>query len=162
MTEALVLEGIRKSFGDLEVLKGVDLSVNEHQVICLIGASGSGKSTLLRCINLVEPIGWEIGIIRVENVALGAAAGVLIGLAAWPRGATGQLAQSLADAQGHGKFRARLRQQFDFVIARLLTHVIADERLSGAGDPARDAFYADSESHAARLHQMRRWTVGLL
>jgi uncharacterized membrane protein YccC len=48
--------------------------------------------------NLVEPIGWEIGIIRVQDVALGVAAGVVIGLAAWPRGATGQLAQSLADA----------------------------------------------------------------
>jgi uncharacterized membrane protein YccC len=48
--------------------------------------------------NLVEPIGWEIGIVRMQDVALGAAAGVVIGLAAWPRGATGQLAQSLADA----------------------------------------------------------------
>ena len=48
--------------------------------------------------NLVEPIGWEIGVIRIQDVALGAAAGVVIGLAAWPRGAAGQLAQSLADA----------------------------------------------------------------
>ena len=53
---------------------------------------------VLVLFNLVEPIGWEIGIIRVQDVALGAAVGVLIGLAAWPRGATGQLAQSLADA----------------------------------------------------------------
>ena len=48
--------------------------------------------------NLVEPIGWEIGVIRLQDVALGAAAGVVIGLAAWPRGAAGQLAQSLGDA----------------------------------------------------------------
>ncbi|HEY1590399.1 MAG TPA: FUSC family protein [Solirubrobacteraceae bacterium] len=48
--------------------------------------------------NLVEPVGWEIGIVRIQDVALGAAAGVVIGLAAWPRGAGGQLAQSLADA----------------------------------------------------------------
>jgi len=48
--------------------------------------------------NLVEPIGWEIGIVRIQDVAIGAAAGVVIGLAAWPRGATGQLAESLADA----------------------------------------------------------------
>ena len=48
--------------------------------------------------NLVEPVGWEIGVIRIQDVALGAAAGVVIGLAAWPRGAAGQLAQSLADA----------------------------------------------------------------
>ena len=48
--------------------------------------------------NLVEPIGWEIGLIRIQDVAIGAAAGVVLGLAAWPRGAAGQLAQSLAEA----------------------------------------------------------------
>jgi polar amino acid transport system ATP-binding protein len=53
---ALACENVHKSFGDLEVLKGVDLSMEEHEVVCLIGASGSGKSTLLRCINLLEPI----------------------------------------------------------------------------------------------------------
>jgi polar amino acid transport system ATP-binding protein len=56
MAEALRIEGLHKSFGDLEVLRGIDLSVSEHEVICLIGASGSGKSTLLRCINLLEEI----------------------------------------------------------------------------------------------------------
>jgi polar amino acid transport system ATP-binding protein len=50
------IEGIHKSFDKLEVLKGIDLSVAEHEVICLIGASGSGKSTLLRCVNLLEPV----------------------------------------------------------------------------------------------------------
>jgi polar amino acid transport system ATP-binding protein len=53
---ALVLEGVHKSFGRTEVLRGVDLAVDEHHVVCLIGASGSGKSTLLRCVNLLEPI----------------------------------------------------------------------------------------------------------
>jgi polar amino acid transport system ATP-binding protein len=53
---ALVCEGVRKSFGKLEVLRGVDLELGEHEVVCLIGASGSGKSTLLRCVNLLEPI----------------------------------------------------------------------------------------------------------
>jgi polar amino acid transport system ATP-binding protein len=53
---ALLLENVHKSFGDNEVLKGIDLTVEPHEVVCLIGASGSGKSTLLRCINLVEPI----------------------------------------------------------------------------------------------------------
>jgi len=53
---ALRIEGLYKSFGDLEVLRGIDLVVAEHEVVCLIGASGSGKSTLLRCINLLEPI----------------------------------------------------------------------------------------------------------
>jgi polar amino acid transport system ATP-binding protein len=50
------VHGLHKSFGDEEVLRGIDLSVEEHQVVCLIGASGSGKSTLLRCINLLETI----------------------------------------------------------------------------------------------------------
>ena len=53
---ALVVEGVHKSFGRLEVLRGIDLAVAEHEVVCLIGASGSGKSTLLRCVNLIEPV----------------------------------------------------------------------------------------------------------
>jgi polar amino acid transport system ATP-binding protein len=53
---ALEIEGLRKSFGSHLVLDGIDLSVGEHEVICLIGASGAGKSTLLRCLNLLEPV----------------------------------------------------------------------------------------------------------
>ena len=56
MSELLRIEGLSKNFGDLAVLRDVDLSLAEHEVVCLIGASGSGKSTLLRCINLLEPI----------------------------------------------------------------------------------------------------------
>jgi polar amino acid transport system ATP-binding protein len=52
----LRVEGLHKSFGQLEVLRGIDLTVHDHEVVCLIGASGSGKSTLLRCLNLLEPI----------------------------------------------------------------------------------------------------------
>jgi polar amino acid transport system ATP-binding protein len=63
--DALLLEDVHKSFGSLEVLKGIDLEVAEHEVVCLIGASGSGKSTLLRCINLLESI--ERGRIVVEG-----------------------------------------------------------------------------------------------
>ena len=66
MSEALLLEGVHKSFGTLEVLRGVDLTVADHEVVCLIGASGSGKSTLLRCVNLLEPI--DAGRIVVEGV----------------------------------------------------------------------------------------------
>ena len=62
---ALVLEDVHKAFGDNEVLKGISLSVDRHEVVCLIGASGSGKSTLLRCINLIEPI--DSGRIIVEG-----------------------------------------------------------------------------------------------
>ena len=54
--EAIRIEGLHKSFGPNQVLKGVDLRVATHEVVCLIGASGSGKSTLLRCANLLEPI----------------------------------------------------------------------------------------------------------
>jgi len=53
---AVELQGVRKSFGEHEVLRGIDLAVEEHGVVCLIGASGSGKSTLLRCVNLLEGI----------------------------------------------------------------------------------------------------------
>jgi polar amino acid transport system ATP-binding protein len=53
---ALRLEDVHKSFGKVEVLRGIDLEVPEHDVVCLIGASGSGKSTLLRCVNLLEPV----------------------------------------------------------------------------------------------------------
>ena len=50
----LKIEGLYKSFGDLEVLKGIDVQISKGEVVCIIGASGSGKSTLLRCINLLE------------------------------------------------------------------------------------------------------------
>jgi polar amino acid transport system ATP-binding protein len=62
---ALVVEDLHKTFGRLEVLRGVHLSVKEHEVVCLIGASGSGKSTLLRCVNLLEPI--DAGRIFIEG-----------------------------------------------------------------------------------------------
>jgi len=66
MTDAVRIEGLHKSFGDLEVLRGIDLSVDDHDVVCLIGASGSGKSTLLRCIDLLEPV--DAGHIWIEGV----------------------------------------------------------------------------------------------
>lgn len=62
---ALEIEDVHKAFGDLAVLKGIDLTVKEHEVVCLIGASGSGKSTLLRCINLLESL--EAGRIVVQG-----------------------------------------------------------------------------------------------
>ena len=68
MSEAVRLEGIHKSFDGLEVLKGIDLTLDEHQVVCLIGASGSGKSTLLRCINLLEQV--EAGRIWIHGAEI--------------------------------------------------------------------------------------------
>ncbi|WP_269751534.1 amino acid ABC transporter ATP-binding protein [[Bacillus] enclensis] len=52
--EMIKVEKLNKSFGDLHVLKDIDMSVRESEVVCLIGASGSGKSTLLRCLNFLE------------------------------------------------------------------------------------------------------------
>jgi polar amino acid transport system ATP-binding protein len=54
--DALRLEGVHKSFGKTEVLRGIDLSLAPEEVVCLIGASGSGKSTLLKCVNLTETV----------------------------------------------------------------------------------------------------------
>jgi polar amino acid transport system ATP-binding protein len=62
---ALLVEDLHKSFDGLQVLNGIDLSVAEHEVVCLIGASGSGKSTFLRCVNLLEPI--DRGRILIEG-----------------------------------------------------------------------------------------------
>ena len=65
---ALSIHGLWKAFGSLEVLRGIDLEVAEHEVIALIGASGSGKSTLLRCINLIEPIDAGRILIKGEEI----------------------------------------------------------------------------------------------
>jgi polar amino acid transport system ATP-binding protein len=56
MPAVVEVQGVTKAYGATEVLRGVDLALNEHEAIALIGASGSGKSTLLRCIDLLEGI----------------------------------------------------------------------------------------------------------
>ena len=61
----LELTGVTKRFGEVEVCRGIDLTVAAHEMVCLIGASGSGKSTLLRCINLLEPI--DDGVILLDG-----------------------------------------------------------------------------------------------
>jgi len=61
----LEIEGVEKRFGDNWVLRGIDMNVNEHEVVCLIGASGSGKSTLLRCVNLLEKV--DAGTITING-----------------------------------------------------------------------------------------------
>ena len=68
MSAALDLRAVRKSFGKLEVLRGIDLTLTEHEVVCLIGASGSGKSTLLRCVNLLEPIDAGRIVVRGDEI----------------------------------------------------------------------------------------------
>ncbi|ALK91511.1 MULTISPECIES: amino acid ABC transporter ATP-binding protein [unclassified Limnohabitans] len=64
----LAIQGLRKSFGDNEVLKGIDLQVQAGEVIAIIGKSGSGKSTLLRCINGLET--FQAGTLTVDRQAL--------------------------------------------------------------------------------------------
>jgi len=61
----LEIRDVRKEFGPIQVLRGINMNVDEHQVVCLIGPSGCGKSTLLRCINGLEKI--QGGEIRLEN-----------------------------------------------------------------------------------------------
>jgi polar amino acid transport system ATP-binding protein len=68
MPPAVAIEGLHKSFGKLDVLRGIDLEVPESEAVCLIGASGSGKSTLLRCINLIEPINAGRIVIHGEDI----------------------------------------------------------------------------------------------
>jgi polar amino acid transport system ATP-binding protein len=65
MSAFLEIDDVHKYFGRNEVLRGVSLSLDEHQVVCLIGASGSGKSTLLRCVNALEDI--QQGEIRLDG-----------------------------------------------------------------------------------------------
>ncbi|WP_415919654.1 amino acid ABC transporter ATP-binding protein [Tateyamaria sp. SN6-1] len=62
----LSLRGVTKSFGDSQVLRGIDLDVAPGEMLCLIGASGSGKSTLLRCMNGLEPV--DDGEVRLDGV----------------------------------------------------------------------------------------------
>lgn len=61
----LALEGVHKSYGDKQVLNGIDLAIDDHEVVCLIGPSGCGKSTLLRCVDLLDPI--DAGAIRLDG-----------------------------------------------------------------------------------------------
>ncbi|MBW8480793.1 amino acid ABC transporter ATP-binding protein [Actinomadura parmotrematis] len=64
---AIEIAGLRKAFGDHEVLRGIDLAVAAGEVVCVIGPSGSGKSTLLRCVNLLEePTGGTVRVAGAE------------------------------------------------------------------------------------------------
>ncbi len=62
---SIVFKDIHKNFGDLKVLKGINLEINKGEVVCLLGPSGSGKSTLLRCLNYLERI--DSGLITIDG-----------------------------------------------------------------------------------------------
>jgi polar amino acid transport system ATP-binding protein len=79
--EILRLENLHKRFGELEVLRGIDLEVKRGEVVCVLGPSGSGKSTLLRCINLLEQP--EQGEIYLEGRDICKGAGSAAGEAGW-------------------------------------------------------------------------------
>ncbi|MBO0993889.1 amino acid ABC transporter ATP-binding protein [Bacillus sp. SD088] len=64
----ITVNNLHKSFGKLEVLKGIDMEIEENEVVCVIGPSGSGKSTFLRCLNLLEEITSGEVIIDGENI----------------------------------------------------------------------------------------------
>ena len=70
MTAAIAIEGVHKSFGDVAVLRGVDVEVAESDAVCLIGASGSGKSTLLRCVNLLERVDSGRILVHDEDITV--------------------------------------------------------------------------------------------
>jgi polar amino acid transport system ATP-binding protein len=69
----LALDAVQKSFGDLHVLRGIDLDISKGEVVCVLGPSGSGKSTLLRCINMLEPP--DAGRILLEGMEITAGRG---------------------------------------------------------------------------------------
>jgi polar amino acid transport system ATP-binding protein len=67
--QMVVIEGLRKNYGSLEVLRGVDLRINAGEVVCITGPSGSGKTTLLRCVNFLET--YQAGHIYVDGTLVG-------------------------------------------------------------------------------------------
>ena len=69
MADLLTISGLRKSFGKTEVLKGIDCSMAQGDVVCVIGASGSGKTTMLRCLNMLEA--FDGGVIRIDGQEIG-------------------------------------------------------------------------------------------
>ena len=81
----VVMRDVRKSFGELEVIKGVSMSIAKGEVVCIIGPSGSGKSTLIRCINALNPIdsgsinvgGIEVNDPRLDTLALRREVGIV-------------------------------------------------------------------------------------
>ena len=68
MSSIIEVKGLKKNFGSLQVLKGIDAAIEENEVVCIIGPSGSGKSTFLRCLNRLEEI--TDGEILIDGVHL--------------------------------------------------------------------------------------------
>jgi polar amino acid transport system ATP-binding protein len=142
VTALLSVEGLRKTYGDKVVLRDVDLEVEPHDVICLIGASGSGKSTLLRCLNLLETVedgtitfeGKEITDPRVEARAVRRRIGMVFQAYNLFPHMTVMENVTLAPRKVHGVPAARARSEATALLERfgLADHADAHpDRLSG-------------------------------
>ena len=133
----LAVSGLRKSFGSTEVLKGIDLSVAERELVFIIGPSGSGKSTLLRCINrLEEPSGGSVNFDGVEVTARGTDLNAL-------RRSMGMVFQSFnlyPHMTALGNVTLALAQGAQEVRARMPTSSAA-ARLPRSASPTRPASY---------------------
>ena len=123
---ALELRGITKAFGEREVLRGIDLTVREHEAVALIGASGSGKSTLLRCIDLLEEIddgdvfldGETITDPAVDPVAVRRRLGLVFQAYNLFPHMTALENVMLGERRAHGKTRAEAEEQGRALLAR--------------------------------------------
>ena len=134
MTELMVkAEGVHKSFGRVEVLRGIDLQVRPGEVMCVIGPSGSGKSTLLRCVNHLEKI--NAGRLWVD--------GELVGYR--------QKGDKLYEL--HDKEVARKRREIGMVFQRfnLFPHMTAVENVMEAPAQVRRAPKAQARERALEL-----------
>jgi polar amino acid transport system ATP-binding protein len=132
-TPLLEVRGVRKSFGDLEVLKGVDLTVETGETVVVLGRSGSGKSTLLRCINCLESI--QGGSITVDGNLMGYR---------WKRGRLHHASD---------RYIARQRQHIGMVFQHfnLFPHMTAMENLTEAPVGVLDRGKREVQAEAAQL-----------
>jgi len=136
----VVIEGLKKSFGKVEVLRGIDLTIHKGEVVVVIGPSGSGKSTLLRCINFLEkPTAGRV-LFRGEEVGQRQVAGRLV-----------PLPEKVLDAQ-----RARMGMVFQRF--NLFPHMTALENVIEAPIQVRKMPRAEAEELGLRL--LRRVGLG--
>jgi polar amino acid transport system ATP-binding protein len=126
MTAVLEVRGVTKAYGDRAVLRGIDLEVDEHAAVALIGASGSGKSTLLRCIDLLEDIddgdvlldGEVVTDPSVDPVAIRRRLGLVFQAFNLFPHLTALQNVALAPVRGHGVSRAEAEQRARDLLAR--------------------------------------------